>query len=81
MPYKSILRKAARKIDIRPVYDAMINSPVPNQCYCQKRWKVLSKLVRKKQKTSNWKKYFQSCWTNDTIGGGIDEGVFAASKK
>jgi len=50
MPYKSILRKAAKKIDIRPVYDAMMITPVPNQCYCQKRWKVLSKLVRKKQK-------------------------------
>ncbi|MCC5615819.1 hypothetical protein LC605_12215 [Nostoc sp. CHAB 5836] len=28
-----------------------------------------------------WKKYFRSSWTKDTINGGIDEEVFAASKK
>ncbi|MEH1958069.1 hypothetical protein [Nostoc sp.] len=28
-----------------------------------------------------WKKYFQSSWTKDTIDGGIDEEVFAASTK
>ncbi|MEH2139434.1 hypothetical protein [Nostoc sp.] len=28
-----------------------------------------------------WKKYFQSSWTKDTIDGGIDKAVFAASKK
>ncbi|AUB39153.1 MULTISPECIES: hypothetical protein [Nostoc] len=28
-----------------------------------------------------WKKYFQSSWTKDTIDGGIDEEVFAASKE
>jgi hypothetical protein len=34
-----------------------------------------------KIKNFHWKKYFQSSWTNDTIDGGIDEGVFAASTK
>jgi hypothetical protein len=33
------------------------------------------------KQSHNLKKHFQSSWTKDTIDGGIDKGVFAASKK